>query len=528
MYTVVVADDEEEIRKLLVRKICWEEVGFQVVGEAENGEEALELVEQLEPDLLLTDVKMPFVSGIELARQVREIRPMTNIAFLSGYDDFVIAQQAIQYNIISYMLKPVSAVELMEELRKIRVKIEDKYRAFAFAGDGGERMGKSEFLMGLLLDNSHTEITVETEEALVQNALECGVLKTKPVGTLRYLVLVTVITDAEGKNHTNKQTLHAVDEIMDKYMKHMSVYVSGKVISLLIATQKALEKYLPILVEDISQNVQKILQKNASLGVGRSVASLSRVHESYVEAMNALSYASRTSGSIHFIADEERQERFDQETVQKSVAELERLLRGQSEEALKAYVAHLFAEMKRSGMAQSVMHFIRLQVITTVFQVTYAVAGNDAVNRLQKDSPLHWITTGGDPNREVQQYTEFALLAQRLIAEKRKQSGEILCDRAVRIIQEQYMNSELSLIDVSNQIAVSPNYLSAMLKKETGSTFKELLTQKRMEVADALLAGSSMKIREVSEKCGYNDQHYFSYCYKKYRGESPNVRRRKQ
>ena len=130
MYTVVIADDEEEIRKSLIKKIEWEKIGFQIVGEAANGEDALELVEKYNPDLLLTDVKMPFISGIELARQVREIRPAIQIAFLSGYDDFSYAQQAIQYNIISYMLKPISAEDLTKELIHIREKIEEKFRQF--------------------------------------------------------------------------------------------------------------------------------------------------------------------------------------------------------------------------------------------------------------------------------------------------------------------------------------------------------------------------------------------------------------
>ena len=105
-YTVVVADDEEEIRRSLVRRVKWEEIGFEVVGEAENGADALELVEKLEPDLLLTDIKMPFLSGIELARAVREVRPMVQIAFLSGFDDFTYAQQAIQYNICLLYTSP--------------------------------------------------------------------------------------------------------------------------------------------------------------------------------------------------------------------------------------------------------------------------------------------------------------------------------------------------------------------------------------------------------------------------------------
>ena len=120
MYTIVIADDEAELRQALIRRIDWEDVGFRVVGEAENGVEALELVEKLEPDLLLTDVRMPFMSGIDLAREVREIRPTMQIAFLSGFDDFTYAQQAIQYNIISYLLKPISSKPMNRSSRALR------------------------------------------------------------------------------------------------------------------------------------------------------------------------------------------------------------------------------------------------------------------------------------------------------------------------------------------------------------------------------------------------------------------------
>lgn len=99
-YTVVVADDEDELREAVCTMIPWQELGFRLVGSASNGLDALQLVEQHGPDLLLTDIRMPFISGIELARQVREVRPATHIAFLSGYDDFEYAQQAI-YGITS-------------------------------------------------------------------------------------------------------------------------------------------------------------------------------------------------------------------------------------------------------------------------------------------------------------------------------------------------------------------------------------------------------------------------------------------
>ena len=139
IYTVIVADDEDELREAVCTMIPWEALGFHLVGSASNGLDALELVERLEPDLLLTDIRMPFLSGIALARAVREIRPAMHIAFLSGYDDFTYAQQAIQYNIISYMLKPITLEELKKELCVIREKISLRYQEIAQGRAGQPR-----------------------------------------------------------------------------------------------------------------------------------------------------------------------------------------------------------------------------------------------------------------------------------------------------------------------------------------------------------------------------------------------------
>ncbi len=157
MYTVVVADDEEEIRRALVKKIDWNSLGFELVGEASNGAEALELTEKLCPDLLLTDIMMPFIGGIELARQIREVRPSTQIAFLTGYEVFEFAKKAIQYNIVSYLLKPISAEEMSEELIKIRKIIDKKFEQFRSSAQAMEHLETISFVMPLLFRRSPHE-----------------------------------------------------------------------------------------------------------------------------------------------------------------------------------------------------------------------------------------------------------------------------------------------------------------------------------------------------------------------------------
>lgn len=525
MYTVVVADDEEEIRRSLIRKVDWNKVGFQVVGEAENGVEALELVEKLEPDLLLTDIRMPFITGIELARQVREIRPTMQIAFLSGFDDFSYAQQAIQYNIISYLLKPISSAELMDELQKIKEKIDQKFLEFAAQNQIQEKMEKSEFLMTLILDGFQGQMTREQKEMLMENAISCGILQSDS-GHLKFGVMVTMISDGQGANRTTRASVNAVEIILHKYVKCTSVYVNGKVVSLLMATPAGFDKYLHILVEDIVQSVRRIMGLSCSIGMSRVVSSLESCHECYLEAMNAISYAGKADSDVHFITDEERASNLDQEVVQKTVNDIENLLRGGTQTDLKDYLTGFFASIEGGGISQNSAGFILLQVISAVLKVLYAAAGNEAVQKLEQRFSLYNVGGMGGSRHNMEYYIDICTAARELISEQRKKSSVQLCDQAIRIIEENYMNQDLSLVFVSTEIAVSPNYLSALLKRDTGSTFKDLLTRKRIEKAKELLMFTSMKVREISEKCGYNDQHYFSYCFKKYTGVSPNVCRR--
>ena len=125
-YTVLVVEDEHDQRRAIIERVDWAAAGFEVIGEAENGVEALDIVEALEPDLILTDIKMPMISGLELAARVRKLRPATQMVILSGYESFEYARAAIDYNIISYLLKPISSEDMSRELFEIRKRMDEK------------------------------------------------------------------------------------------------------------------------------------------------------------------------------------------------------------------------------------------------------------------------------------------------------------------------------------------------------------------------------------------------------------------
>ena len=124
LYRIILVDDEEEVRKGIIKKINWETLGFEVVGDAENGQDALEKIEQLEPDVIMTDIRMPYMDGLELIAKIRQKYPSMKVLIFSGYDDFEYAQQAIKLNVTEYILKPVNVEELTEILTRVRENLD--------------------------------------------------------------------------------------------------------------------------------------------------------------------------------------------------------------------------------------------------------------------------------------------------------------------------------------------------------------------------------------------------------------------
>ena len=524
MYTVIVAEDEERIRRGIVRNVKWESVGFRVIGEAENGADALELVEQLEPDLLITDIRMPFINGIELARQIREVRPAVQIMFLSGYDDFSYAQEAIQYNIISYLLKPISAEDLEKELAKVKKKLDRQFEMFSRTDRVKKEMEKSEFLLPLLLDT--IEKNDDAEKELREMAVSVGLLRNAESPSLSFAVVVTRIQDADGTDRTTRATADAVDMILGKYVRHVSCYLKGEVISILAATASGFNKYLHILSEEIVQSVERILKLNCLVGISRSVRRLTDCRECYLEAVNAVSYSGEGGSRIYFISDEEPEQNVGQERIHEITEHLEGLLKSGSTEELERYLDKVEQYVRSWNFTVMYFGVLIFQMAAAVHGAVYVAAGEEALKQLQKDYPLNDVRLVERMTEGFRTIRKMCLAAKSLISTQKKKSSEIICEKALEIIENKYADQELSLLSVSGEIGVSPNYLSTLIKKNTGRTFVELLTDRRIRKARELLLGTTMKIREITEACGYRDQFYFSHCFKKITGMSPKECRR--
>lgn len=511
LFTIVVADDEAELREAVCQMIDWEKIGYRLVGSAGNGLDALQLVEQLQPDLLLTDIRMPFISGTELAKQVRELRPLTQIAFLSGYDDFEYAQQAIAYNVISYMLKPISMAELTQELTEIHKKIALQYKAFL--APNGEQRDWRDFLVPLLLDSNAAEQR-QDESVLTTAAARCGLISSaqQPV---RMAVLATEIYD-NGVNCTTEELTRSVDMILEKYYKPCSFYSGGRILTLLLGEDSG---GVTIVLDELVQAVCRVMRMRCRVGVSRQFRTFSRCRSACREAIDALQVTGSSGSGVYHVSDIPATT--GGASLGEQILRLEAVLRSGTHAEVEKALNALFRQA--GGDAD----LAALQAVASVFRMMYAAGSGEKIAALSRSCRANSLVQSDlSPEALRRSAAELCVAARDLVADQRKEGVSLMCQQALEQINCNYMDELLSLGSVSENLHVSPNYLSANMKKYAGDTFINLLIKKRMEVAGDLLATTNMKILEVAQRCGYSDQHYFSYCFKKFHGVSPIALRR--
>ena len=339
-------------------------------------------------------------------------------------------------------------------------------------------------------------------------------------GQERYsLTVLAIRLEQDGKNRTTPDMAYTVDMLLGKLCRSRSVYSGGRLLTLLIAEEEP--RGLELAIDELRQSFARVLELRAIVGISRPFTSFCRCHAASREAVDAQRFAGESG--IYHISQIAAESGTAQTDLGALLAPLDNLLRSGSREELEKQLVQSFGAS--SGTAES--DSVTLQVLALAQRVLHtAVSPGEAAALLRRcriPEPLFSISPPQELQRRV---TALCLAARDLLAERRRDGVSLLCAQAMETIEKQYMEEDLSLSGVCEQLHVSPNYLSANMKKYAGDTFMNLLIKKRMEVAHALLTTSSLKIYEVARQCGYSDQHYFSFCFKKYYGVSPAQLRR--
>lgn len=293
LYRIILVDDEEEVRKGIIRKIDWSHLGFEVVGDAENGAEALEKIEQLEPEVVMTDIRMPFMDGLTLTERIRQKYPSMKVLIFSGFDDFEYAQQAIKLNVTEYILKPVNVEELSEILTRVKKNLDEEIRQRRDAALLRESYQKSLPILREVFLND-----------LVRGTSDAGQIEEKlkeySVDILHAKKWLTALVHIEAESSERPDALQkelvpiSVRQITEDHLKdycRFTIFNSSAGITLIAAidednSQTGLLDHLG----DICKECRRVLDVTVTIALGHSCQELSEISLAYQSAVDALGY----------------------------------------------------------------------------------------------------------------------------------------------------------------------------------------------------------------------------------------------
>lgn len=528
MYNVLLVDDEILVREAISKKIEWNQLGFELVGDCENGRDAIEFVKKTQVDVVLTDICMPHVDGMELSRYLYEQYPQTAIIIFSGYSDFEYAKQAIQYKVSEYILKPVTAKELTEVLERLKMKLDgirreeqkiDKLQKVYHNYTKNEALIIGKALSRLV--NGTQEVTRSLEE-LKELGIEIQ-------GTAFRTVVADIDVYSEwcetGNNGLKKESAlmsfvveNISSEIVEEYEAGLAYRDSDNRVCMLLWTDapQKFREVVPEMCMEIQKQVKSAMSLSVSMGIGKYVNSLEDLPQSYGSAVDVLKY--RYSKGIGVIID------CEQEIREGNFLELEPKLRevasavkGGDEDGLMEVLSDIEDWIKAHYISRNIASAYLNQVLHTLYESVKEADDSFELKEklLSEVSEARGIECAMKLTKE---YAQEGILA---MTESGQSSAERQANLAIDYMQKNYGDTELGLNQICEYLNISTSRFSSIFKEVTGKTFTEVLTGIRMEKAKQLLRQTSLKNYEIAERVGFSDPHYFSIAFKKTTGMTP-------
>lgn len=527
LYRIMLVDDEEEVRKAIIRKMDWEQLGFEVVGDAENGEDALEKLEQFEPDVVITDIRMPYMDGLTLTARIREKYPSMKILIFSGYDDFEYAKQAIKLNVTEYILKPVNGQELAVILKRIRENLDEEIEQRRNINSLRESyLGSLPMLRELFLNDLVRGITDVT--AIVPKLREYGI---DILDARKWLAAVIHVEKVE-RSESQELSLHqelipiSVRELMEDYLEpycRFAIFNSMEGITAIAAIDEHnTQTGLINIFNDICKECRRILEVTITIGVGHSCDTLQEIGSSFQTAVDALGYRAIVGkGKMIYINDMEPVSRGKVPFNAKDEEELTAAIKFGSRDMIESVLQNLSARMDDAKVHARQYQFYMLSIANCLIRLMqqYDLDIDDMFD--SKDQ--YEDVLAGICHREefAGRIVPIACRMNEALNRERDNTTRRVIQEAKEYIREHFSDPELSVEMLCRHLHMSPAYFSTVFKKETGQTYVNYLTEVRLKKAVELLNETDDKTYMIAQKVGYQEQNYFSYVFKKRYGVSP-------
>ena len=536
MLKIFLAEDEVVVRETIKRMIPWEELGFELVGEAADGEMALPLLIRQQPDLLITDIKMPFMDGLTLARLAKKEIPGLKVVILSGYDDFNYAKQAIGIGVEDYLLKPITKNALIERLSEIRSRYEHEktqkeyYEKFQREMQAYEKNSSRDFFEALVGGSMDMMEVYKRAEKLGLDI----------VAEAYNVLIFTMNCDEDFSGQRDEYSSWEAEslELLENFFAgHSSAMLfRSNIFSygvLLKGQRETIEENTRACVDEI----RKILSRQDGrrewfLAVGQSVERLSQIQKSYHTASRAFSQRYLYDENILYYDEMETMEHpggqaetEDNAYLQKvdvNPAILQKFLSNGLQEETENFVKDYFYAIGQEPMESLV--FRNYVILNVRFSVISFIKGLGCDTNEMESADTEEVLAESGKNMESAIAYAKKMISQAIEIRDQNSGNKnrSILKTAVDFIDSHYMDEEISLNTVANVANVSSNHFSALFSQNMGQTFIEYLTTLRMNKAKELLRCTGMRSSEIAGEIGYKDAHYFSYLFKKTQGMTPS------
>ncbi len=521
-------EDEIAMREGIRKRIDWASEDIEFVGEASDGELAFPMILDTKPDILLTDIKMPFVDGLELSEMVRKELPDTRIMILSGYDEFEYARKAIGLGVTDYLLKPIAPNALLEKIKGVQEKIEEEkeHQAKYSKEEKAETLEQDRLkLFSSLVMNtmSMSEVLSQGKELYINLSA-------------RYFCVVLLSLSVEGESgseysETRNAFCKALDEVVIPYENCFIFDREEEGFALLMVgnDKEALSDEIPEALDDITAIVDDMENASYYIGVGNIVDRLSQVKETYFEANKAFSRRFFVEkNQIIYAKDLEEQEANPSEVMDISIAltndsagkAVENFLKTGTYDEAESFVENIYKNIgEKNAKSLIFISYITMDMYVAVVRFLSEIGIDTQPIETKYGEIEGIIRSGSEDKKRIITYLKNILKEAIHLRDNsaEKKYGKVL-SKAVAYIDENFADEDMSLNKVASFVNVSPNHLSSSFSKEMGTTFIEYLIQRRMERAKELLMTTKKRSSEIAYEVGYKDPHYFSYTFKKTQG----------
>lgn len=543
MLKIFLAEDEVIVRETIKRMIPWEELGFELVGEAADGEMALPLLIRQKPDLLITDIKMPFMDGLTLAKLAKKELPELKIVILSGYDDFNYAKQAISIGVEEYLLKPITKNALIERLSEIRSRYEHEktqkeyYEKFQREMQVYEKNSNRDFFEALVCGSMDMmEVYKKAEKLGLDIVAEA------------YNILIFTMNSEEdfsgqkeGYSEWEAESLEMLEDFFSDNTSAMLFRCNIFSYGVLIKGQKeTIDENTRSCIDEIKKILDRKEQKRQwFVAVGESVERLSQLQKSYHSASRAFSQRYLYGENILYYDEMELMEHrsgqadTNDNAYLKNVdvnalnpAILQKFLSNGLQEETENFVKDYFYAIGQEPMESLVFrNYVILNVRFSVLSFLKSL-GCDTEEMEPKNTEEILAESGKNIESAITYAKKMISQAITIRDQNSGNKNRSILKTAVDFIDEHYMDEDISLNTAANVANVSSNHFSALFSQNMGQTFIEYLTTLRMNKAKELLRCTGMRSSEIAGEVGYKDAHYFSYLFKKTQGMTPSEYRK--